>query len=170
MSTRYGNGLTKVEYGTIAGDGGVATAFNTLGNTVAGSAALTSAAGTTTDFNIEETDAPVLSITKSGSTQIKWSCMDMSADTLIALFGGTKTGTGGVGDPVIYTAPAKIAAKEVSLRFTDGQNNVLTVVRASMFPTFNWAFAKDKAAQADITATILTPTKANTNPFTITYN
>lgn len=165
----YGNGLLSVELSPIAGDGGLGTAFVTLGNTLQDSASLTSAAGQTTDFNIEESDSPVLSITKAGAMTFKLSCVDVSADTLVLLFGGTKTGAGTVASPYIYTPPTAIAAVEKSLRLTDLQGNILKVVRASVFPTFNWAFAKTKIAQVDITCTILTPTKPATKAFTITY-
>jgi hypothetical protein len=165
----FGNGLQKVELSAIAGDGGVGVAFTQLGNTLQDSASLTSAQGQTTDFNIEESDAPVLSITKTGTLTLKWSCVDVSADTLVALFGGTKTGAGTVASPYIYTPPAAIVAIEKSVKLTDLQGNILTIVRASIYPAFNWGFSKTKIAQIDITAAILTPTKANTKPFTITY-
>lgn len=167
--SKYGNGLLSVEYGTIANDGGVAAAFTPLGDTMSGSASLATAAGTTTDFNIEESDDPVLSIVKKGTATVKWSCLNVEADTLIALFGGTKSGAGTIADPVIYKAPDVILAKELSLRFTDGQGTKITIVRASVFPVFNWALSKDKVAQIDITATILKPTKANTPSYSITY-
>jgi hypothetical protein len=169
MSAAYGNGLQKVEISPIAGDGGIGTAFVQVGNTLSDSMQLQTAQGTTTDFNIEESDNPVLSITKAGTATIKWSCVDVSADTLVLLFGGTKSGSGTVVDPFIYTPPVTILAQEKSVKVTDGGGKILAIVRASVYPVFNWSFGKTKIAQVDITATILTPTKANTKPFTITY-
>ena len=170
MANKHSMGLTKVEMGDVAGDGGMGTALAEVGNTLSGTFQFLTAEGTKTDINIEESDAPAISSTKAGVATIKWSCIDVSADTLVKLFGGTKVAADpGNSIPEQWKAPAAIVAKEQSFKVTSPTGQILAVVRASVFPLFNWSFTKDKPAQVDITATILAPTKAATEPFTITY-
>lgn len=170
MANKYGMGLTKVELGDIAGDGGMGTAFTQLGNTLSGTFQLLTAEGTRTDVFIEEQDNAAISTTKAGVATIKWSCIDVSADTLVKLFGGTKVAADvGNSIPEQWKAPMQIVAKEQSIKVTAPTGQVVKVVRVSIFPLFNWSFTKDKPAQIDITATILAPTKADTEPFSIEY-
>ena len=171
MAAKYGLGLVSMELGNIAGDGGISTGFTVLGNTVAGSAQLTSSDDTTTDFNIEESDTPVQSIVSAkGKLTLAWSCYDVDGATLQRLFGGTYTPYNASG-PIHekYEPPAVSPTLEQSIRVTDKKGNILAIVRAQISAKFNWSFAKDKLAQVDISADILTPTKVNTAPYSITY-
>lgn len=163
MSAQYGQGMTTVEISDIAGDGGIGTSFAALGNTKQGTMKLTTAQGTTTDFNVEEQDDPILSITNKGTSTLTWECYDVSAAMLFKLFGGTLAGT----TPDKWSAPAKIASIEKSLKITAASGQVIAVVRASIYPTFNWNFTKTDIASINVSATILTPTKANTAPFSV---
>jgi hypothetical protein len=152
--------MTTVEISDIAVDGGLGASFAALGNTMK----LTTATGQTTDFNIEEQDDPILTINTKGSTTLSWECYDVSAAMLQKLFGGTVA----AGPPAVWSAPDKIVAIEKSLRITAASGQVIAIVRASVYPTFNWNFTKTDIASIQITATILTPTKASTAPFTVT--
>jgi hypothetical protein len=164
MAVSYGSGLTSVKIGAIAGDGGMGTALVALGNTVAGSMQLTSEEGTTTDFNIEEQDKPVKSIIQAGATRLTWECYDVGGETMAKLFGGTyDSGTD------TYTSPDKVVAQELSLELTSAEGHVMSIVRASVFPTFNWSFSKDALAKISVSATILQPTKVGEKPFKIVY-
>jgi hypothetical protein len=166
----YGNGLTSVSFGTIAGDGGPATTWEVLGSTVAGTMNWTSAEGTATEFFIEESDDPILRKTQSGSNTITWQCADISAQTMQKLFGGTVSGTGTVADPYVYDAPVDgVVAKEKSLKIVNGNGVVAVIPRASVSAQFNMAFAKDQVSQITITATILKPTKLNEPSYSFTY-
>jgi hypothetical protein len=169
MATEYGNGLTKIEYAPIANDGGIGTVWTELGSTFKGSAKITSAAGNTNDFFIEQQDDPFLTIKEKGKITLVFTSVDVSRTTMLALFGGAITGTGTVLDPYVYTAPDKIEAAEYSWRITDGLGKILKIVRGSMFPAFNWALTKDDVAKIDVSVDILAPTKENTKPWSITY-
>lgn len=163
-------GLVTIELGVIANDGGVSTDFTAFGDTVKDSCVFTEADGTKQEFFIEENDDPVESIvTQKGTETITWSTYNLDADTMIALFGGTKSGAGTQADPVIYTPPSTQLEVERSIRITDRKGNKVTVVRAKLAPKKNISFQGTKLGQIDITATILTPTKANTAKYTITY-
>ena len=171
MSQKYGLGLVSISMGAIAGDGGMGTSLSALGNTVQGSATLTSGDDTTTDFNIEEQDDPVQSIvSQKGKKTLAWSCYDVDGATLYKLFGGTYTpynATGPVQEK--WDAPAASVTLYQSIAIVDKNGNTINIVRALITAKFNWSFTKDKLAQIDLTAAVLTPTKANTPPITILY-
>ncbi len=83
-------GLTSVKMGAIAGDGGMGTVLDLIGETVSGTATLTTEDNTTTDFTIEESDSPVESIvTARGKISFAWSSYDVSALNMYKFFGGT---------------------------------------------------------------------------------
>jgi hypothetical protein len=163
MPTEYALGLSKLEMGDIAGDGGMGTVLEEVGNTVKGTAQLTEEDGTITDFFVEEQDDPILSVeTQKGKTVLNFSCYDVSRDTLVKLYGGSI-------DTLTWKAPSTRPEKEQSLRLTSKRGQVMEIVRAKIVTKFNWSFTNDKLAQLDIQATILTPTKSNTPPFTVTF-
>jgi hypothetical protein len=83
-------GLTSVKMGAIAGDGGMGTSLEAVGETVSGTASLTSEDNTVTDFNIEESDSPVESIVSQfGKLTFNWSSYDVGGRNMEKFFGGT---------------------------------------------------------------------------------
>lgn len=94
-------GLSKVEIAPIASDGGAGTSFTELGETVAGTANLTQEDNQETDFNIEESDSPIASITSTfGKLIANWSSYKINASMLQMVLGGTA---------VAYQAAGRIA-------------------------------------------------------------
>jgi hypothetical protein len=163
MAAQYIQGLTSVKIGAIAGDGGMGTALTILGNTKPGTMKLTTADGTTTNFNIEEQDDPILTTTTKGVVTLSWSTVNVEADMLQRLFGGTVTGTA----PKVWNAPDKITPVEQSVEVTAASGQVLKIVRASLAPQLNLSFTKTEIGEVAIVATILAPTKAATPTFTL---
>lgn len=83
-------GLASVKIADIAGDGGMGTALQTIGETVSGTATMTQEDNTTTEFKIEESDSPIESIVSSaGKITFAWSSYNVSYKTLVKLLGGT---------------------------------------------------------------------------------
>jgi hypothetical protein len=81
-------GLESILMGAIATDGGMGTGLTQVGATVSDSAALSTAEGTKTDFNIEESDNPFYSIESApGSKTLAWSTYDVSLDILARFWG-----------------------------------------------------------------------------------
>lgn len=172
MAKKYGLGLVSIEFADVAGDGDYGTVFTLLGNTVKGSAQLTTADGTTTDFNIEEQDDPVETVQSTkGKTTLAFSCYDVQGPTLVKFFGGTYTPYD-AGPPIVdetYTPPDSVPTIEQTVRVTDKKGNVLKICRGSVKAKFNWSFTSDKLAQVDVTIDILAPTKADVKSYTIVY-
>jgi hypothetical protein len=159
-STRYKLGLEKFEMGPIAGDGGMGTVLTQVGDTVAGSSSMTSSDDTKTDFNIEESDSPVLSIVSTkGKLTLNLSTYNNSADNLVRLFGGTKVaGTGGAGDT--WEAPDTFLEQEQSIKLTFKQGGYMLIPRGKVSAKPNFQFNKSALSQVDISIDILQPTKA----------
>lgn len=85
-------GLAKIEIGDIANDGGVATTFVEVGETVIGTAKMSSEQGTTTDFFIEESDSPTETLQSTPpKITLAWSTHNVDSNTLSKFFGGTAT-------------------------------------------------------------------------------
>jgi hypothetical protein len=99
--SKHAFGLASVEMSDVASDGGLGTAWQTIGETVTDSASLTTTSPSTTDFKVEESDSPVEStVSDPGISSFAWSSFDISAANLVALYGGTRTASvpaGGVG-------------------------------------------------------------------------
>jgi len=81
-------GLQNVLMGDIAADGGVGTSLVAVGETVSGTAEMTTTDPTITDIMIEESDSPIESIVAAGITQMAWSTYNIDGGQLLKFFGG----------------------------------------------------------------------------------
>lgn len=89
---KHNFGLANVELGTIESDGSLSLALVPVGETVIGTATMTTAAPTITDFNIEESDSPIESIvTTPGKVTFAWSSFNIEPTEMVRFFGGTAT-------------------------------------------------------------------------------
>jgi hypothetical protein len=85
-------GLASVEMGAIESDGGMGLTLAAVGETVSGTATMTTEDNTVTDFKIEESDSPVESIVSAaGKISFAWSTYKVDAATLEKFLGGTNT-------------------------------------------------------------------------------
>lgn len=88
---KYKLGLVNMKMGSIAADGGAGLTLAAVGDTVAGTAKMDTTEASLTDFKIEESDSPVMSIkTEADKITVTWSTYNNDADTLVKMFGGTK--------------------------------------------------------------------------------
>jgi hypothetical protein len=157
-SAKYTLGLTTIQFSAIASDGGVGTSFSTLGQTYENTCVLATDDPETTEFFIEESDTPVVSSSKEGKTTLKFSVADPDIDTLTELLGGTVTG---VSPNRVWKAPATLPTVERSIKLTPKQGFAnFTIARASISAKMNSTFSKKNLFLIEVTATVLTPTKA----------
>lgn len=159
-------GLSKIEMGDIAVDGGMGTVLTQIGATVSDTAVLANDAPTVTDFNIEEQDDPFFSQSTPGKRTVKWDSYNVDPATLPQLVGGTYTAATET-DGAKWEAPATAPVIEQSLKITTKDGWVITIPRGTVDVQMEWNFQKTKLAVLHITYTILTPTKAATPPLTI---
>lgn len=150
-------GLTSWKMGAIAGDGGMGTSLTQVGATVADSAAITTETGTTSDFNIEESDSPYYSIESSpGKVVLALSTFDVDLDTMARFWGGTVL----TGPPRTWDMPDTLPTIERSIEINTKDGWKLEIPRATITVRMQWNLKKTALAQLDIEATILQPTKS----------
>lgn len=161
--SKFKLGLVNVLLGAIAGDGGMGTALTAVGDTVAGSATMTTADDTKTDFNTEESSSPVMSIvSQEGAITLTWSTFNNNVDNLVRMFGGTKVPGNGTTTGDRWEAPDSFPEIEQSVKVQWKTGGYIEIPRAKIAAKMNLSFKKDSLSQIDITATVLQPSKAAT--------
>lgn len=150
-------GVAKIEVSDIAADGGVGTAFAALGLTREGTTKINFADSTTTDLMVEELDTAADSILTGGEKTIEFVIANPDEDTLVALIGGTKAGTGAT---TTYTAPATATIIERSVKITPrkGLGFIFPRVLITARPTSD--LGKTTWVGVTVTGKVLAPTKA----------
>lgn len=157
-------GLLKIEISAIAGDGGLGTAFATIGKTYKDTADLQGADPEVFEHHSEESDDPEEIVVTKGKVTVKWSIFDSDPDTLVKALGGTSTGTA---PNKIWSAPDLATNIEQSIKITPKAGKIISIVRAKLVAKINYKLSKNGIFMVDITATILTPTKAATPSYQI---
>lgn len=146
-------GLSKIEIGTMAADGDVATTFETLGYTDTDSCEITVDDPEETEVTAEEVDDPIYVIRKAGKTSIAFNVLNPSVDVLKKVCGGTATAGS-------YSLPDKLPTIEVSVKITPTVGFVVTYPRVSIVGKISGKYAKSEPLKLSVSGTVLTPTKA----------
>lgn len=155
-------GLSKIEMGDIAQDGGMGTTLAQLGYTYKDSCTLTQEDPETNDFYAEEVDDPVVSISKAGKSTINFQLMNPSPEVLVTLMGGTASASVQAGDNDIWEAPDTLPEIEQSVRITPSQGYQLDIPRAKVVAKIIGDFKKTALMLIDVTLTVMQPTKTST--------
>ncbi len=149
-------GVAKIEVSPIAADGGVGITFAALGLTQEGTTKINFADGTTTDLMVEELDTAADSVIQAGEKTIEFVIANPDEATLVALIGGTQTGTGST---AVYTAPATATVIERSIKITPkkGLGFIFPRVLITARPTSD--LGKTTWMGVTVTGKVLAPTK-----------
>jgi hypothetical protein len=150
-------GLASIQVSAIASDGDVGTSFAAIGKTDEGSATITTADATFTEFYAEEVAAPIYTAVKEGSMEVKFNLAAPDLPQLAAVFGGSVTGTGG---SATWEMPDITTGIEKSLKITPTAGFILTFPRASITAKLIGGLKKTDTLKVEVTAKILQPTKA----------
>lgn len=163
----YTIGLSKIEIGAIAEDGGMSETLGVLGYTYQDTCTMTQEDPETTDHYAEEVDDPVVSISRGGKTNFNFSIMNPSVTVLADLLGGTATpGTGSAPDK--WEAPDKIPVVEKSVRITPEQGLRFEIPRMKLVSKINATFSKSGILLIEVAGTVMQPTKTGTKKMTAT--
>ena len=163
----YTIGLSKIEGGAIAEDGGMGETLDVLGYTYQDTCTMTQEDPETTDHYAEEVDDPVISISRGGKTNFNFSIMNPSVTVLADLLGGVGTpGTGSTPDK--WEAPDKIPVVEKSVRITPEQGLKFEIPRMKLVSKINATFSKSGILLIEVAGTVLQPTKTGTKKMTAT--
>lgn len=158
-------GLTKIEYGTIAVDGGVATSWTVLGKTDADSTAnFGQADATETNFMSIEDDQPVDKDITPGAITLTYSLLNPDPDKMLILFGGAVTGSG---TSKVWEAPVQAAVIYKSWKITPKSGDIITIVKGQTSAKVNFDLTKTGKMVVDISIAVLAPDKAATGPYTL---
>jgi hypothetical protein len=157
-------GLTHIKVGAIANDGGMGQTLSILGVTYQDTAELVQDDPEITNIFSEENDEPEEVIEIAGAKKLKWSIMNYDPDQLKRVLGGTSTGNS---PNKTWSAPISKDPIEMSIDILTKRNVSILIPRAKITAKLNFQFRKKGVALVDIEATILTPTKTNTDPMTI---
>ena len=156
-------GLSKIEIGAIAEDGGMGASLAVMGYTREDSCSLTQEDPEVTDYFAEEVDDPVIRIAKAGQITFSWSIMDPSVTVLEDLMGGTATAASDKWD-----APSSAVTIEKSVKITPKQGFMFEIPRLSIVAKWNAPLSKTDIVTIDCVGTVLIPTKADTPKMTAT--
>lgn len=152
-------GLAAVKMGDIAGDGGMGTTLAVIGYTNKGSVQLNTEDPTSTEFYAEEVDDPIYVSKKKGKTTFTFQLGFPDFDQMVAVLGGTKSGTG---NAQIWSAPSTVQTIEKSFKIVPTSGYVLNIVRGTIAAKFTGGYMSTDNLKIDVVVTVLTPTKANT--------
>lgn len=150
-------GISKIEIADIAPDGGTGTSWATLGDTLEGSCKLNFAEGTVQELKVEEKSTAVDTIEEEGEKVIEFTVADPDEDTLVKVFGGSKSGSAG---STVYKAPQTTVNIEKSLKITPQKGIGFIFTRVSISARFTDAMGKGQWLGVIIKAKVLAPTKS----------
>lgn len=156
-------GITSIQIGAIAGDGGMGTALAKLCNTVSGTANLETADGEKVELPIEESNSPEHSESLDGVTTIKWRIGDFDPDVMVKVLGGTVTGTGAT---KAWNMPSQKPVIEQSLCINTAipATGKIEIPRVSLSARIVAPLDKKQYGNIEITVVVLQPTKAGLGP------
>lgn len=150
--------ISAIKVGNIASDGGVATAFASLGNTRKDTLTFNTTQPTKQKVFVEEQDSPILNVTtEAGSTTMSWSLVDWDSDVLVDLWGGAV-----VDDQ--WQEPATLPTVEKSLRIEPRQGKPFIFPRCEITAQIEYD-TTGKIFQIAVTAEKLAPTLVGTPAF-----
>lgn len=150
------NGIEKIELGPIGVDGAMGTTLESLGYTEEDSVKITFEDATKTEFFAEEVDAAWYVTTKQGKKSFEFTIANPDPETLVAVFGGTVTGTG---SSMIYKAPAVVPAIEQSLKITPKIGMGFNFPRVLVTAKFSDSMGRNSLLGVVVSCDILQPTK-----------
>ncbi|HEY1055010.1 MAG TPA: hypothetical protein VGE24_07740 [Emticicia sp.] len=150
-------GLSKIEIGAKAVDGGMGTSLAVVGYTAEGSCTIETADPTVVDFFAEEVDTAIYTSVKGGATTVKFQLASPDLEQCAAVFGGTVTGTG---NAKTWEYPDSVTGVEKSIKITPKEGLVFKFPRGKLIPKFTGQFGRADTLKVEITINVLQPEKA----------
>ncbi|MFS0489890.1 hypothetical protein [Leadbetterella byssophila] len=157
MANVFTLGLSKIEIGAIAADGGMGSSLATLGLTYQDTCNLTTEDPQDTEHYSEENEDPEVVVSRGGKTVLSFSIMGPDFSALGTLTGGTISGSGA---SEVLNFPNKLPNIEKSIKITPEQGHIINIPRAKISAKLDGALSKTGILLLKVTATVLTPTKA----------
>lgn len=157
-------GISTVKFGAKGALDVMGTTLAALGKTAEGSAEFTLPEPSTTEFRSEEDDAPVFQIKNQDKpAMLKLDIMDCDSAALLAIFGGTVTGT----TPKIWSPPLASATIELSCELTTRGGTIIKIPRGAITGTINAKLSRNNLFNVTVTVEALKPASTTLEPFNI---
>lgn len=163
MKKIYTLGLSQILVGDIAQDGGMGQSLAQLGYTKADSCTFEQDDPEVTDFNAEEVDDPVISISKAGKINFNFELMNPDVAVMVDLFGGSKDESTDT-----WNAPEKMPTIEKSVTIIPDQGFKFLIPRMKIVAKINGGFSNTGMMTIAVSGTVLQPTKAGVSKLTLT--
>ncbi|MDR7818705.1 hypothetical protein RIU47_08815 [Riemerella anatipestifer] len=156
MSNKVNIGLASIKIGEIASDGGMGTSLEQIGVTNQGSCKINFEDAEKKEFFVEEYDDPFHVEYTQGKINIQYQIANPDIDTIVKVFGGSKSGSG---PSEVYKAPNQSVTIERSMEMTPKKGLGFKFPRVSITAKFTPDIGKENLLMLDITASVLRPTK-----------
>jgi hypothetical protein len=150
-------GLTEIQVGAIAADGGEATTYTKIGKTYEKTCKLAQDKSDTQEFYEEGRSVPEVRTKKKKVPILTFSIMDPDPTFLKAYLGGTTSGTG---DDMEWSWGDADEYIEASIRAIPEMGLVYTIPRADIEAVINAEMSSQGIHLVDFTVTPLKPKKA----------
>lgn len=150
-------GLSEIQVGQIAADGGEATSYTKIGKTYQNTCKLQQETGDVTEHYEEGQAAPEVRKKKKKVPVLTFSIMDPDPTFLEAYLGGTTTGTG---DDMEWSWSDTAEEIEASIRAIPEVGLVYTIPRGDIEAVLNADVSSQGINLVDFTVTPLKPKKA----------
>lgn len=155
-------GVAKIEIGDVGADGAMGTSLAALGYTTENTIKFNDDGGKEVDFNVEELDIPLYSETQAGTKTFTFQVANPDEDTLVNVFGGTKTGTGAA---TTWDAPLQAPTIVKSLKFTPKKGIGFNFPKTKVSAKWTNDIGKDKLLGIEVSFKVLQPDKAGLAPY-----
>lgn len=156
-------GLSEIQVGNIAADGGCATVFKKIGKTYQNTCKISQDSADVTEHYEEGQSAPEVRKKKKKVPVLAFSIMDPDTTFLKAYLGGTVTGAG---DDAEWGWEDTDEDIEASIRVIPETGLVFTIPRADIEAVLNVDASSQGITLVDFTVTPLKPTKAGVKTIT----
>ena len=165
---KYISGISKIEMGAIAGDGGMGLTLLAVGDVYLGTATMQQDDNAVTEHYSELSDDPIFQTVVKGKTYVNFTLVDVLPTQLVLFLGGTATGTTPAfkwDSPLV--APSIEQSLKISAKGALGEVYAISIPRAKINAKINASFGKTDMFKVEVKALIMTPTKAATMPISL---
>jgi hypothetical protein len=161
---KYVYGVTSIEMGPIASDGGMGTSLVDVGQIEEKTCTIEQADTTIVEKRSEQSDDPYLRLKKRGVKTLKFTIVDFTPANLIKFLGGEETVEGS--DPA-WDDGDVVEDIERSVKVTTKNGIIFHIIRGDITAKIVGSLTSDDNLKVEVTCVALKPTKANTKSFRI---
>jgi hypothetical protein len=165
---KYISGISLMEMGAIAGDGGMGTVLAAVGDVYQGSASMVQEDNTVTEHYSELADDPIFQSVVKGKTYVNFTLVDVLPTQMVLFLGGTASGVTPAfkwDSPLV--APSIERSLKISAKGAAGEVYAISIPRAKINAKINAMLGKTDMFKIEVKALVMTPAKAATSSISL---